>query len=608
VIGRSFSFQLLTEVSQIDVDELFTVLEKALQMGIIVPSSEGPEKPFTFAHELVRQTLVAGISALRQEQLHASVAAAIERLYPQAIRERAGEIANHLVKAGSFADEQKLVRTLSLAGNTALDAAAFEEARSNFQTALSHQAVISAREKADLLANLATAESGLQRWDAAFANWRESLEVSIRIDDRELIGKSFSTLTDALIFAGRFQDAIEIARRGLAYLEGDVTVERVRLLDGLSHALAWAEGYEPAHATVEEALGLASQLAAPKLVARLIGARSLINFHFFRLREAVDDGFQCGQMGGSDGPPWYRAVQLRALYPALIYLGRTEEAASVANELEPLAKKTGQSFPIALRRSVDAWAEFGKAPDLAKLETTLQEVLRPDQTTQFAFWAVNSETQLSLVDFYRGNWPAALLHAEAACRWEPGSSSEGLGVGMLFRQMAYASDHAGAFASLDLKRAWLPRLGQRNPRHSWSMLALVIEGLVMLAERSRAAELYPLARELISTGAVTVWPISRLTQTIAGVAAAAARQWGAAEEHFQIAMQHAESLPNRLEHTEIHRFHSMMLIDRAAPGDREKAQMLLREALESYALIGMPRHVEMTQALLGRATDAWQSN
>jgi hypothetical protein len=42
----------------------------------------------------------------------------------------------------------------------------------------------------------------------------------------------------------------------------------------------------------------------------------------------------------------------------------------------------------------------------------------------------------------------------------------------------------------------------------------------------------------------------------------------------------------------------MMLIDRVAPGDREKAQTLLSEALESYERIGMPRHVEMTQALL----------
>jgi predicted ATPase len=48
VIGRSFSFQLLIAVSQIDVDELFTVIEKAQQMGIIVPSPEGPERPFYF--------------------------------------------------------------------------------------------------------------------------------------------------------------------------------------------------------------------------------------------------------------------------------------------------------------------------------------------------------------------------------------------------------------------------------------------------------------------------------------------------------------------------------------------------------------------------------
>ena len=107
VIGRSFSFQLLTGISQIDVDELFTVIEKAQQMGIIVPSSEGPERPFTFAHELVRQTLLAGISAPRRQQLHAGVADAIERLYPGAVNERAGEIADHLLKAGSFADRPK---------------------------------------------------------------------------------------------------------------------------------------------------------------------------------------------------------------------------------------------------------------------------------------------------------------------------------------------------------------------------------------------------------------------------------------------------------------------------------------------------------------------
>src|SRR5277367_835949 len=161
VFGRSFSFRLLSEVSGIDFDELFTVLEKAQQMGIIIPSSQGPEKPFSFTHELVRQTLLAGISAPRKQQLHAAVADAIESVYPRFVNERAGEIADHLLKAGSFADSRRLVRYLTLAGNSALDAAAFEEARTSFQTALSHQTAVSAKERAELLARLAMAESGL---------------------------------------------------------------------------------------------------------------------------------------------------------------------------------------------------------------------------------------------------------------------------------------------------------------------------------------------------------------------------------------------------------------------------------------------------------------
>jgi len=100
VIGRSFSFKLLTAICEIDVDELFTIVEKAQQMGIIVASSEAPEKPFTFSHELVRQTLLAGISTPRRQHLHAGVADAIARLQPDAVNERAGDIDIHLIKAG----------------------------------------------------------------------------------------------------------------------------------------------------------------------------------------------------------------------------------------------------------------------------------------------------------------------------------------------------------------------------------------------------------------------------------------------------------------------------------------------------------------------------
>ncbi len=600
MIGRSFSFRLLTEVSQVDVDELFAVIEKAQQMEIIVPSSEGPEKPFTFTHELVRQSLLAGISSPRRQHLHAAVAQAIELVYPGAVNERPGEIADHLIKAGSFADEQKLVRWLALAGKSALKAAAFEDARRNFQSALSHKGAIETRDRADLLARLAMAERGLDLWDATITHLREVLEIYMNLDDREMIGRSFTELAAASIWAGRFQEATETARRGLTYLEAEVSADRARLLAILAQALAAAGVYKPADEALREALNIASELSDSKLEARLLGVRSIIDIQFFRLRETVIDERLSKQLGGSDLPPWEFVLELLILHQDLLYLGRLEEAVKVADELEPLARKTGQSLSVAFCLSTRAWIDFGKVPDLAKLEAGLQLVRRSEREASFAHLEVFFEVQLSLLDFFRGNWTSALSHVQASRRREPRSSMEGFGVGTIFRQMAYAGDRDGALAILDETRGLLPRSGQSNTAGSWLMLALVIEGLVMLGKHSQAGELYPLVCELLGTGLVVLWPIFRLTHTIVGVAAAAARQWEAAEEHFRLAMLQAKALPHRLEQTEIRRFNAMMLIDRAAPGDREKAQTLLGEALESYTHIGMPRHIEMTQALLDR--------
>ncbi|MFZ2061128.1 MAG: AAA family ATPase [Candidatus Binatus sp.] len=103
VIGRSFDFKLLAAISKIEVDELFTIIEKAQRMGIVA-SSQHPETPFCFAHELVRQTLLAGISAPHKQHLHAGVADAIARLQPNAVNERPADIVVDLIKAGSFAE------------------------------------------------------------------------------------------------------------------------------------------------------------------------------------------------------------------------------------------------------------------------------------------------------------------------------------------------------------------------------------------------------------------------------------------------------------------------------------------------------------------------
>ena len=448
------------------------------------------------------------------------------------------------------------------------------------------------------MASLAIAELSLEHWDAALANLREALEIYTNLGDREMIGKSFAELADAFIWVGRFRDASETARRGLDYLGQDVSANRLNLLAALGQASAASAGHEPACAALREALDIASKLSDPKLEARVLGARSIVNLHFFRLKEAAADGLLSEQLAGAEAPPWQRATQLRVLHQALLTLGRLDEALRIAEVLEPLATKIGQAYSIALCLSTRTWLEFVREPNLAKLDAGFQEVAKSDAKVRFPFWDVLSEVQLSALDFVRGDWPSALSHARTAARIDPQMSSiQGFGEGALFRQMAYAGDRDGALALLEKHRTSLPVSGRENTRGSWWMLALVIEGLFMLGEQAQAGQLYPLVRELIDTGAVVVWPIPRYTQTVAGLAAAGARQWEAAEKHFQLARRQADFFPDRPEQAEIRRFHAMMLRDRAGRGDREKAQTLLTEALETYTRIGMPRHIEMIQAL-----------
>lgn len=99
---------------------------------------------------------------------------------------------------------------------------------------------------------------------------------------------------------GRFNEATETARREFAHLENEISANRVRLLAALGQASAASVGREPASAALREALDLASQVSDPKLEARLLGARSIANFHYFRLSEADDDG--------STASPWLRAI------------------------------------------------------------------------------------------------------------------------------------------------------------------------------------------------------------------------------------------------------------------------------------------------------------
>src|SRR4029077_6414496 len=124
----AFAFTLLEEISEVDAGRLLDIVEEAESARVIVPEEREGGVVDSFAHELIRQTLLSGLSLLRRQRLHLTVANAIERTDKRARTERPSEIAPHLLQAGAAAEPERTLEYLELTAERAMEAAAFEEA------------------------------------------------------------------------------------------------------------------------------------------------------------------------------------------------------------------------------------------------------------------------------------------------------------------------------------------------------------------------------------------------------------------------------------------------------------------------------------------------
>jgi tetratricopeptide (TPR) repeat protein len=140
----------------------------------------------------------------------------------------------------------------------------------------------------------------------------------------------------------------------------------------------------------------------------------------------------------------------------------------------------------------------------------------------------------------------------------------------------------------------------------WLWLASVTnlaETCAFLHDAQRAATLYELLlpyaeRTIVAAYAHTCYgSVSRHL----GLLAATMGRWDDAVQHFEYALEVNARLDAKpyLAHTQ--EDYARMLIERNAPGDRDKAFRLLTEAIAMYREIGMPKHLEMAEALLGEA-------
>jgi len=204
---------------------------------------------------------------------------------------------------------------------------------------------------------------------------------------------------------------------------------------------------------------------------------------------------------------------------------------------------------------------------------------------------------LCQVYFWRGRWEEAAKEVRKVTELATKGIFEGGEWSLEFGLKAYAGERDAALAMFGSKRGDLARPGERRTVGALAMLFTAVEGLAILHEKEGAAQLYSVVLENIPVDDAGL-PTSTRPNVVAGMAASAAQQWDKAEEHYQNALRLAHKLPVVIAQPETRRWYAWMLLDRDAPGDREKASELLTEAIAMYRKIGMPKHVEMAERML----------
>lgn len=576
VMGRSFSLPLLEALENAQPDAALDAVEEAERAHLVIAeSATSREARYRFVHELVRQTLAETLSMPRRQRLHARIADAIEKLYGANLEAHSSALAHHLYQAGAASDPEKTANYLILAAKQARAGAAHEEALTHLENALSLwegekslRVAELTEKKAEVLRSLGRTDDAVKYCNKAIAMY-ESSGASVKA------AQASYWLAIVLVWSLEFPAAAKISEKATDCLGAEEPDLRRNLLAVAAASLGCSGDVTGAARLIEELNGVDDHLAVHSYLYGMQYERS------------ANMASRVAEAELARGDMWAAAESMMCTLMHA-YCGRPTQTAQDLSEIVRLAEKIGhhdvllicKCFLIVLataqgdlrqaQRDAEAARNFGEQHGLG--------------------WTFLAEQLKSINAYLRGDFREAerwYCHRE-----EPLSHMSGIAEANLFALWAEAGDER-ALGAWTQRRWKLPRAGELNPNGAWIALAASVIGLASLGRRDEAAELRPLTEELVRTGAWIYPPYA--FRTVAGIAAACAGDWPAAEEHHLTAIHQMDTAPYRTAQPMAREWYARMLLDRNAPGDATKARDLLTEALAMYESIGMPFHASRTR-------------
>jgi class 3 adenylate cyclase len=600
VIGRQFDVTLLTRIADTAEDAILDALDEAAAAALVA-EVPGTADRFAFSHALIRTTLYEELTAARRARLHRRVGEALEELTGANPETRIDELAHHWLAATQVSDQAKAIRYARQAGDRALANLAFEEAAAHYERAL---AVLEPRDQDGmrLRCDLLIALGDMQR-RAGNPSYRETVAKAVEVARALGDGERLALAVLGHARPGGFVTSANVIDEGLGTLYEEATAAlggvdgllRARVLGQHAAELAYGPERDRRHALAREAVAIARRHGDPLGLGQVLTLQLHAINDPFTLAERLDRTAELAALAVRIGSTelawqaaWHRAGALLESGDILSAEQSLAEVERLAGELrQPFYKwwaRIGQAMLAIMRGAPDAEAEVFAAFELGMAAG------QPDAADVFGAHIYNLRNDQGrlgeLLDILRANADAQ-PHIPA---WRA----------VLARAYCDTEQIAEARAQFDALRG-----GGFDypPNFAWTGIVANLSQVASdLQDRSAAAELYERMRPLANQAEAFIVDICSQGSygQFCGMLAACLGRWDDAERHFTDALAMNERLGARPSIVRTRRAWAAMLLDRNAPGDRERARDLIAAGRSEAEQLGMARELVRFERLTTR--------
>ncbi|MGH9009082.1 MAG: ATP-binding protein, partial [Acidimicrobiia bacterium] len=279
VLGAQFDFAVLEHMTGLDEDALLAALEEAIDAQLVEQAdTQHGHAAYRFAHAVIRQSLVEGLSLPRRQRLHRRAAEAIEAVYARNLGPQLPALALHYRQAGDAADAARAVEYSVRAGEAARAVFAYEDASAHWEAAvdLLEDGGGDDVTAAMLLARLGDLHyvTGLD-YERSTACLEQALALYERLNMPERVAQVHTRLSRNLASFPQHMDiprALAHLRSAEAIVSGqDDSNTMGYLLHGQAEIANWAMRTAEGLSACEQAAGIAGRLGNDRLVRHVGG-------------------------------------------------------------------------------------------------------------------------------------------------------------------------------------------------------------------------------------------------------------------------------------------------------------------------------------------------